>query len=109
MRISLTWTAGSTRLPGPALIPPIGTKIDRIETILTERAESLGVTILRGTGVSGIATEDNDSITVEAGETQTFRGKWLVGCDGGRSVVRKAARFDFVGTEPKFTGYAVPL
>lgn len=94
------------RLPGPALVPGPAT-IERIETTLTERAESLGVTILRGDGVTEIAAQDDDSVTVEAGENQSFRGKWLVGCDGGRSVIRKAAGFDFVGTEAKFTGYAV--
>ncbi|KAK1772062.1 FAD binding domain-containing protein [Phialemonium atrogriseum] len=94
------------RLQGPALLPG-PTTIERIETALTERAESLGVTILRGHGVTEIAAQDDDSVTVEAGENQSFRGKWLVGCDGGRSTVRKAAGFDFVGTEAKFTGYAV--
>ncbi|KAL8738250.1 MAG: hypothetical protein Q9181_000930 [Wetmoreana brouardii] len=94
------------RLPGPALIPG-PTTVERIETALTERAESLGVTILRGNGVTKIAAQNDDSVTIEAGENQSFRGKWLVGCDGGRSMVRKAAEFDFVGTEAKFTGYAV--
>ncbi|KAF2101534.1 FAD binding domain-containing protein [Rhizodiscina lignyota] len=94
------------RLPGPALVPG-PTTIECIETALTERAEILGVTILRGNGVTKIAAQDEDSVTVEAGENQSFRGKWLVGCDGGRSVIRKAAGFDFVGTEAKFTGYAV--
>ncbi|RDW63664.1 hypothetical protein BP6252_11209 [Coleophoma cylindrospora] len=94
------------RLPGPALVPG-PTTIDHIETTLAERAEDLGVTILRGSGVTKIAAEEDDSVTVEAGDSQPFRGKWLVGCDGGRSVVRKAAGFDFVGTEAKFTGYAI--
>ena len=93
-------------LPGPALFPG-PTSIERIEAALAERAESLGVTILRGNGVTRILAQDDDSVTIEAGENQSFRGKWLVGCDGGRSVVRKAAAFDFVGTEAKFTGYAV--
>jgi hypothetical protein len=35
-----------------------------------------------------------------------FRGGWLVGCDGGRSTVRKAAGIGFTGTEPEFTGYS---
>ena len=95
------------RLPGPALVPGL-TTIERIETVLTERAESFGVTILRGKGVTKIVRQDDSSITVEAGEPrQSFRGKWLVGCDGSQSVIRKAARFDFVGTEAKFTGYAI--
>jgi 2-polyprenyl-6-methoxyphenol hydroxylase-like FAD-dependent oxidoreductase len=94
------------RLPGPALVPG-PTTIERIETVLTERAESLGVTILRGNGVMKITAQQDDSVTVEAGENESFCGKWLVGCDGGRSVIRKAAGFDFVGTEAKSTGYAL--
>ncbi|TAQ89068.1 hypothetical protein B7494_g2576 [Chlorociboria aeruginascens] len=94
------------RLPGPALVP-IPSTLERIETTLTEYAESLGVTILRGNDVTKIIAEDDNSVTVETGENISFRGKWLVGCDGGRSVIRKAAGFDFVGTEAKFTGYSV--
>ncbi|KAI4183954.1 MAG: hypothetical protein L6R41_005065 [Letrouitia leprolyta] len=94
------------RLSGPALVPGRAT-IDRIESILIERAENLGVTILRGHGVTKFS-QNSDSVTVEAGEeNQSFQGRYLVGCDGGRSVIRKGAEFDFVGTEAKFTGYAV--
>ncbi|KAL9002675.1 MAG: hypothetical protein Q9188_004414 [Gyalolechia gomerana] len=93
------------RLAGPALTPG-PTTIDRIETVLIERAESLGVMILRGKGVTKFVQND-DSVTVEAGGNQSFRDRWLVGCDGGRSVIRNVAGFDFVGTEAKFTGYAV--
>ncbi|KAK3389372.1 putative pentachlorophenol 4-monooxygenase [Podospora didyma] len=97
------------RLPGPGLKPaPAG--LDRIEAALNARAESLGVTILRGYSVTKIAAQDDTSVMVEAGgqdgESESFRGRWLVGCDGGRSIIRKAAGFDFVGTDPKFTGYA---
>jgi hypothetical protein len=38
-------------LPGPALVP-YSTTIDRVETVLAERAESLGVTVLRGNGIT---------------------------------------------------------
>ncbi|MGD5472391.1 FAD-dependent monooxygenase, partial [Xanthomonas citri pv. citri] len=58
-------------------------------------------------GVTTIVDADDD-VTVQAG-SETFRGHWLVGCDGGRSTVRKAAGFDFVGTEPEFTGYSVEV
>ena len=93
------------RLPGPSLVPMPTTKAS-VETALIERAENLGVTILRGSGVTKIAAQDSHSITVEAGsENQSFRGRWLVGCDGGRSLIRKAASFSFVGTEARFTGY----
>ena len=47
-------------------------------------------------------------MTVRAGG-ETFRGRWLVGCDGGRSTVRKAGGFEFVGTDPEFTGYSVEV
>ena len=47
-------------------------------------------------------------VTVHAG-AETFRGRWLVGCDGGRSTVRKAGGFEFVGTDPEFTGYSVEV
>ncbi len=43
-----------------------------------------------------------------AGE-QRIRARWLVGCDGGRSTVRKQAGFEFVGTDPEFTGYSVQV
>ena len=94
------------RLPGPALSPG-PTTLDRLQTVLAERAESLGATILRGHGLTKITAQDDTSVIVEAGDNQSFRGKWLVGCEGGRSTTRKAAGFDFVGTEATCTGYAV--
>lgn len=47
-----------------------------------------------------------DGVQLQAADEQ-LQASWLVGCDGGRSQVRKAAGFDFAGTEPKFTGYSV--
>ena len=92
-------------IPGPALSPR-PTTIERIEQVLTERAESFGVEIVRGRGVTNVLAQDDHSVTVEAGEDKrTFQAKWLVGCDGGRSNVRHSAGFDFPGTEPTFTGY----
>ncbi|MGN8135261.1 FAD-dependent monooxygenase [Paraburkholderia sp. 22099] len=89
------------RLPHSAAT--MAADVESIEAILTDRAEELGVTIRRGLGVSGAEVTDDD-VTVHAGG-QTFRGGWLVGCDGARSIVRKAARFGFIGTDPEFTGY----
>ena len=48
---------------------------------------------------------DADGVTVQAGGT-TIRAGWLVGCDGGRSTVRKLAGFAFPGTDPEITGYS---
>lgn len=102
--VKLDLTRWKYRLPGPALTPG-GTNLEHIESALAERAESLGITILRGKGVTGVS-QDGDGVTIEVGD-QTFSAKWLVGCDGGRSTVRRAAGFDFVGTEPEVTGYVL--
>ncbi|GAB2871378.1 FAD-dependent monooxygenase [Hymenobacter ruber] len=83
------------------------TALAELEPVLTRRAETLGVTIRRGLGVSGFQQTD-DGVTVQAGG-QVFSGRWLVGCDGSRSVVRKLGGFEFAGTEPEFTGYTTWL
>ncbi|WP_433577118.1 FAD-dependent oxidoreductase [Nocardia brasiliensis] len=89
-------------LPSPALHSMMVT-LAALESVLTERAVALGVQIQRGTAVSAIA-QDDDQVLVHAG-ARTYAARWAVGCDGGRSVVRKLAGFEFVGTEPQFTGY----
>ncbi|MBO9732674.1 MAG: FAD-dependent oxidoreductase [Chitinophaga sp.] len=78
-----------------------------LETVLTRRAVALGVDIRRGITVTDIR-QTADGVTVQAGD-QSFNAKWLVGCDGGRSTVRKKGGFEFAGTEPTFTGYSVGL
>jgi 2-polyprenyl-6-methoxyphenol hydroxylase-like FAD-dependent oxidoreductase len=78
-----------------------------IEAVLAHRAETLGAEIRRGCGFEAFAASDA-SVTVHAGG-ETFGGRWLVGCDGGRSTVRTAAGIRFVGTEPEFTGYSVQV
>lgn len=93
------------RLPGPALLGG-ATTIDELERLLSEHAVTLDIDIRRGCGVTNIDTQDANSVRVEAGDL-SFHCKWLVGCDGGRSMVRKLAGFDFVGTDPQLTGYAV--
>jgi 2-polyprenyl-6-methoxyphenol hydroxylase-like FAD-dependent oxidoreductase len=77
--------------------------LESIELLLAERAKELGVELQRGMTVTNF-TENEDGVTVFAGD-RSFHGRWLVGCDGGRSVVRKLAGFEFAGTEPEFTGY----
>jgi 2-polyprenyl-6-methoxyphenol hydroxylase-like FAD-dependent oxidoreductase len=79
-------------------------EMEELETVLGRRAEALGVHIRRGLAMTDfIQTED--AVTVACGN-RAFQGKWLVGCDGARSVVRKVGGFDFDGTEPEFTGYS---
>jgi 2-polyprenyl-6-methoxyphenol hydroxylase-like FAD-dependent oxidoreductase len=92
------------RLPSPAA-EGVMTSLEAVEAVLTERAAELGVEIRRGVAVDAVA-QDDEGVVVHAGG-HGFAARWLVGCDGGRSAVRALAGFDFVGTEPKFTGYAV--
>ncbi len=73
-----------------------------IEALLNERLAELGVTVLRGAEVAGFTAEE-DGVTVELGDGRTVRGEWLVGADGGRSVVRKRAGFAFPGVDPEVT------
>ncbi|MCK9895435.1 FAD-dependent monooxygenase [Frankia sp. AgB32] len=67
------------------------------EAVLAARASELGVRILRGRTVTGVEQGD-DHVTVTTAEGTTVTARYLVGCDGGRSVVRNAAGFDFPGT-----------
>ena len=78
-----------------------------LETVLAARASALGAEIRRGVGVEDVEQSDDDVVIRASGET--IRGRWLVGCDGGRSTVRKTGGFDFVGTDPEFTGYSVEV
>lgn len=79
-------------------------EMEELETVLTRRAEALGVKIRRGLAVSDFQQME-DGVTVMAGD-RSFHSKWLVGCDGSRSVVRRVGGFEFAGTEPEFTGYS---
>jgi 2-polyprenyl-6-methoxyphenol hydroxylase-like FAD-dependent oxidoreductase len=82
-------------------------EMQELETVLARRAEASGVEIKRGLAVTDFQ-QTEDGVTVQSGD-QTFRGQWLVGCDGARSAVRKAGGFEFAGTEPEFTGYTTLL
>lgn len=78
-----------------------------IESVLACRAEVLGVEIKRGLALTSLQQTEDGVAVQSAGES--FKGRWLVGCDGARSVVRKAGGFDFAGTEPDFTGYSTQV
>src|SRR5262249_9183800 len=94
------------RLPGPAS-SSIAVEMEHLESVLAVRASVMGVEIRRGLGVEDLG-QSGEEVTIRAGG-QPFRGRWLVGCDGGRSTVRKAGGFEFVGTDPEFTGYSVEV
>ena len=69
------------------------------ERILADWVDELGVPILRGREVVGFA-QDDDGVDVELSDGTSLRAEYLVGCDGGRSLVRKAAGIDFAGLDP---------
>ncbi|MFI1075506.1 FAD-dependent monooxygenase [Streptomyces puniciscabiei] len=77
-----------------------------IERLLAEWATELGVGVRRSSEVSGVR-QDEGGVTVEldTGGTApaTLRARYLVGCDGGRSTVRKLAGIGFPGTEATMT------
>jgi 3-(3-hydroxy-phenyl)propionate hydroxylase len=69
------------------------------ERILAGWIEELDITIYRGREVTGFA-QDDTGVDVELSDSQSLRAQYLVGCDGGRSVVRKAAGIAFPGWDP---------
>jgi 3-(3-hydroxy-phenyl)propionate hydroxylase len=71
----------------------------RIEAILADWAAELGVRISRGRDVTGFV-QDDTGVDVEVSDGGPLRAQYLVGCDGGRSLVRKAARIEFPGLDP---------
>ncbi|WP_323747663.1 FAD-dependent monooxygenase, partial [Catenulispora rubra] len=75
-----------------------------IERLLEEWAAELGLRVRWSSEVTGVR-QDADGVTVElnAGQGPQLRARYLVGCDGGRSVVRKLAGIDFPGTAATMT------
>ncbi|WP_312888433.1 rifampin monooxygenase [Nonomuraea rhodomycinica] len=72
-----------------------------IERLLEERAVELGAQVRRGSAVTGLA-QDDEGVTVELADGERLRSRYLVGCDGGRSTVRKLLGVGFPG-EPSRT------
>ncbi|MEV0650648.1 FAD-dependent monooxygenase [Phytomonospora sp. NPDC050363] len=64
--------------------------------LLEEHASALGAEIRRGCEVAGFA-QDDEGVTVELADGQRLRSRYLVGCDGGRSTVRKLLGVGFPG------------
>jgi 2-polyprenyl-6-methoxyphenol hydroxylase-like FAD-dependent oxidoreductase len=70
------------------------------ERILAAWVDELGVPFVRGHEVTGFA-QDGDGVDVEvSGGHGPIRAQYLVGCDGGRSMVRKVAGIEFAGWDP---------
>jgi len=72
---------------------------NHIERILAGWVGELAVPIHRGREVTGFE-QDATGVDVELSDGQSLRAEYLVGCDGGRSLIRKAAGIEFPGWDP---------
>jgi len=70
------------------------------ERLLTEHAIELGTEIRRGTELVGLS-QDEDGVTAELADGTRLRSRYLVGCDGGRSTVRKLLGVGFPGEQAR--------
>jgi 2-polyprenyl-6-methoxyphenol hydroxylase-like FAD-dependent oxidoreductase len=77
----------------------------RIERILADWVGELAVPVYRGCEVTGFA-QDDTGVEVALSDGRSLRAKYLVGCDGGRSLIRKKAGIDFPGWDPS-TSYLI--
>jgi 2-polyprenyl-6-methoxyphenol hydroxylase-like FAD-dependent oxidoreductase len=71
----------------------------RIEHLLAVWVSELPVTFYRSREVTGF-TQDDRGVDVELSDGSSLRATYLVGCDGGRSLIRKRAGIDFPGWDP---------
>jgi 2-polyprenyl-6-methoxyphenol hydroxylase-like FAD-dependent oxidoreductase len=72
---------------------------NRIERILAGWVDELGVPIHHGREVTGFA-QDDAGVDVELSDGRSLRAHYLVACDGGRSLIRRAAGIAFPGSDP---------
>ena len=77
----------------------------RTEHILAEWINELGVPIYRGCEVTGFL-QDETGVSVDLSDGRSLRARYLVGCDGGRSVIRKKSGIDFPGWDAS-TSYLI--
>ncbi|HEX5608932.1 MAG TPA: FAD-dependent monooxygenase [Solirubrobacterales bacterium] len=72
---------------------------NKIERIMAAWIAELPVRIYYGHEVTGFA-QDDTGVDVELADSSPLRAQYLVGCDGGRSLIRKAAGIEFPGWDP---------
>ncbi len=72
---------------------------DRIERTLADWVAELDVPIYYGSEVAGLA-QDDTGVDVRLADGSSLRADYLAGCDGGRSLIRKAAGIEFPGWDP---------
>jgi 2-polyprenyl-6-methoxyphenol hydroxylase-like FAD-dependent oxidoreductase len=69
------------------------------ERVLAGWVDELAVPIYRACAVTGF-TQDDAGVAIELSDGRTLGAAYLVGCDGGRSTIRKRAGIDFPGWDP---------
>ncbi|GAB3023745.1 FAD-dependent monooxygenase [Bowmanella dokdonensis] len=74
----------------------------KIEHGLADWISGMGVPVYRGCEVTGF-DQDESGVSIKIDNGRLLRAKYLVGCDGGRSLVRKQAGIDFPGWEPEIS------
>ncbi|HKV18582.1 MAG TPA: FAD-dependent monooxygenase, partial [Mycobacterium sp.] len=82
-----------TRFGMLLVVPQSGT-----EHVLGARVDDMGVPVVRGAEVVGL-TQDDDGVTVECGDGTSVRARYVVGCDGAHSAVRRLAGIGFEGKQ----------
>lgn len=90
-------------IPGPSVGGGM-VSLEALESLLAGRARELGADLRLGHEVQGF-TEAAGGVSVQTNQKE-FEASWLIGCDGGRSTVRRIAGFEFEGTDPELTGYS---
>src|SRR5262245_4723564 len=78
---------------------------NHIERIMADWVGELPVKLYRGREVTGFA-QDDTGVNVELSDDASLRAKYLVGCDGGHSLIRKKAGIDFPGWDAS-TSYLI--
>ena len=89
----LDLTALDTDYPFALFLPQV-----RTEELLEQRASSLGADIRRGVEAEAVQA-DSDGVTVTGSDDLELRAKYVVGCDGRRSIVRETAGIGYTGTD----------
>ena len=74
----------------------------RIERLLADWTQELNVPVHRGCAVTDFR-QDETGVTVGLSDGRSLRANYLVGCDGGRSLIRKHAGIDFPGWDPSLS------
>src|SRR5689334_21828899 len=77
----------------------LGLRQNHIERILADWIGELRIPIYRNNEVTGFA-QDETGVDVALADGRSLRAQYLVGCDGGRSLIRKMAGIDFPGWDP---------